>query len=176
MTTSSLANSRLPTVSKAALSRDVTRRATLAAEAVVAIQVAAAGATSDLDTLGRLVAAGVGLAVALAAMVVTWTSTGQVRGGAILVLGCLGVVTRAGIGAVHLALTGPSIGALFGTLALVAGIGLLLEGAWILIRSVRGWHRLWAIPLGFLRSSNSSCSRCRARCMERTCPTCPSPL
>jgi dienelactone hydrolase len=68
------------------------------------------------------------------------------RGAAALVLGIAGTVVGAGIGGVHAAKVGVSLVTIAGLVVLATGIALLSAGALTLIRQLRGWWRLVAIP------------------------------
>jgi len=68
------------------------------------------------------------------------------RGASELAIGIVGVVTGAGIGGVYLAKVGLTVQTVAALAALLAGFALLLVGTISLIRSIRGWWRLLALP------------------------------
>src|SRR5689334_2346472 len=88
--------------------RERSRPVELVGEVVVGVQLAIVSATADLDDLGRATLALGGIAAIACAIAVSGQRDGRARGVAVLLAGWAGVVTGAGIGAVHLAVEGPS--------------------------------------------------------------------
>lgn len=66
---------------------------------------------------------------------------------AALAAGLLAVAVGAGLGVRHLQLEGPSVVAVVGLLLLVAGLALAVVAGRRLWRSVRGFRRLWFVPV-----------------------------
>ena len=72
------------------------------------------------------------------------------RGVSSLLTGLAGVVAGLGVGAVYLVKVGPSAISLAGIVASIAGIALVVSGATTLVRAIRGWWRLLAVPVVFV--------------------------
>jgi uncharacterized protein len=70
------------------------------------------------------------------------------RGATLLLTGIVGVAAGLGVGGVHFAKVGISVMAAAGIVVSIAGVVLLVSGAATLIRSIRGWWRLLAVPAG----------------------------
>lgn len=66
------------------------------------------------------------------------------------VLGAVATPVGATIGYSYLATTGPSVTGVAGMVAFAGGLGALVLGAVHLVRSVRGWFRLAAVPVAVL--------------------------
>jgi alpha-beta hydrolase superfamily lysophospholipase len=98
---------------------------------------------STLWRLGRIL---VVLAITAGAMWVVRRAGHVGRGATVLLTGIGGLVAGVGVGGVYLARVGLSALTIAGVVASVTGIALLVSGSVSLIRSIRGWWRLLAVP------------------------------
>lgn len=125
-------------------------RLLLPAQVLVGVGLVVAAVISDLSDLGRLFGALVAAGTCAILTVVTARGSDVARGVATLIGGILGVGIGGGIGPAWLATTGVSLVAILEIAALIAGLVLLVAGAWLLVRALPGWWRLAAIPVGYL--------------------------
>jgi uncharacterized protein len=65
-------------------------------------------------------------------------------------LGLVGLILGAGVGGWHVVRTGVTVTGVVGLVALMFGLVLLILGLWQLLRGVRGWWWLLALPTAFL--------------------------
>lgn len=75
-------------------------------------------------------------------------STRAGRGAIALVLGVAGTVAGGGVASAHLARDGITVTSVAASIVLSAGLALLILGSVALIRSLRRWWRLLAVPAG----------------------------
>ncbi|WP_370324022.1 alpha/beta hydrolase [Euzebya sp.] len=121
-----------------------------AAEVVIALHLVVVALTADLDAAGRVVVAVVVLAPLAVAAALRRSDRAGRRGVGMVLSGLVGTLAGAGVGPVHLAAVGPSPAAVLGVAALVCGLVLLVAGAVTAVRAVRGWRRLWAVPIALV--------------------------
>lgn len=65
-------------------------------------------------------------------------------------VGFVGIVVGAGVGAVHVLKGGDAATTIGGLVVLAAGVVLMASGAAILVRRARGWWRLLAVPIAYV--------------------------
>ena len=114
---------------------------------VIALQLVQVAAISDLPVVGRLAAGALALLLVAAALLGASARGRGRRGAALLLLGLLGVLPGAAIGAMHARATGLSVTAVLGIAGLAAGLGLTVAGTVTAVGALRGWRRLWALPV-----------------------------
>jgi len=125
-------------------------RVVLGCHVLIAAWLVAVAATSDRSPVGRVLLAGV--AVAIMAAFAWWARRpgGISRGMPNLLAGLLGATSGAGIALPSLATTGPSALVLLGDAGLVAGLLLIGIGTATAVRATRGRWRLLAFPVAFV--------------------------
>ena len=138
-------------------------RLLLAAQILVGVGLVVAAVISDQSDLGRLFGAVVAAGICAVLTAVTARGSDVARGTAALIGGILGVGFGGGIGPAWLATTGVSLVAILEIVALIAGLTLLVAGAWLLVRVLPGWWRLAADPGRVSPLPVRAASPCRSR-------------
>jgi hypothetical protein len=120
--------------------------------AVIAAEGAAFAVLAGLDGSAAWQAARVLLVAAVTAWAVWFTRRpGHVgRGAAALALGIAGTAAGTGAASAHLAKAGLDAAAAAASFVLVTGVVLLFWGAATLVRAIRGWWRLLAVPAALM--------------------------
>ena len=126
------------------------RRATVIATLIEGAALAAVvGATGSMGWRAFRVA--VVVASTAAVVSVVRSSIGpRLRGVVVAGYGLIGTAVGAAIGVAHLAGAGLSTRGVGGAAALVAGLALLVIGTTAMVRSVHGWRRWLALPIGLV--------------------------
>jgi dienelactone hydrolase len=119
-------------------------------QVAVGLELVTLAVTADVSTMGRLIGVGLALLTTGGLLAMTIHERPAVRGLAALIAGVLGVSAGAGIAPVYLATAGFSLIVVIAAASMIAGLVLLVVGAWMLIRATPGWWRLLAIPVAFL--------------------------
>lgn len=130
--------------------RDDRHTAAIVAVAVEGMALAVVvGATGSVGW--RVVRVALVAATTTAVVAVVRSRTGaSVRGLALATFGLIGTVVGAAIGVAHLANAGLSPRGVGGAAALAAGLVLLVAGATGVVRSLHGWRRWLAVPVGLV--------------------------